>query len=86
MGDESHVRRLHAGNGEHHELTERALECFAEALADVGLDDQRLSATLEAYFRWGAVAMDAYPDTPDSVPAGLAVPHWSWDGPVASAG
>ena len=83
MGDESHVRRLHAGNGEHDELDARAIDCFDAALADAGLpDDQRLRATLSDYFRWGTAQMAAYPDSPDGVPSGLPLPHWSWGGPV----
>ncbi len=82
LGDESHVRRVHAGNGEHDELTERTVACFVVALADVGLDEPRLGSSLEAYFRWGAALMDGHPDTPDTVPDHLALPHWSWDGPV----
>lgn len=85
MADESHVRRLHAGNGEHHELTELTIDLFVVALDDVGIDDPRLRATLEAYFRWGAALMDEHPDTPDTVPDGLPLPHWSWDGPVATS-
>ena len=83
LGDHSHVLRLHAGNGEHHELDERAIACFDAALEDTGLaEDERLRATLSAYFRWGTVLMAAHPETPADVPAGLPLPHWSWDGPV----
>ena len=84
MGDHSHVLRLHAGNGEHDELDERAIACFAAALEDAALsDDERLRTTLLAYFSWGTALMAAHPDSPDDVPAGLGLPHWSWDGPVA---
>ncbi len=37
MGDESHVLRLHAGNGEHREMDERAQACFAQALDDAAV-------------------------------------------------
>jgi hemoglobin len=87
MGDHTHVLRLHAGNGEHVELDERAIACFVAAIDDAGLaGDARLAGTLEAYFRWGTALMAAHPDTPDDVPAGLELPHWSWDGPVTGAG
>ena len=83
MGDHSHVLRLHAGNGEHPELDERAIACFDAALGDADLpDDERLHATLRDYFRWGTALMATHPDTPDDVAPGLALPHWSWDGPV----
>jgi len=82
-GDHAEVLRLHSGNGEHDELDERAIACFDAALEDTGLaEDERLRATLSAYFRWGTVLMAAHPETPADVPAGLPLPHWSWDGPV----
>lgn len=83
MGDHSHVLRLHAGNGEHRELDERAIACFEAALGDAGLpDDERLHTTLRDYFRWGTALMATHPDTADDVAPGLPLPHWSWDGPV----
>ena len=44
MNDEADVLRMHAGNGEHRELDERAVACFDAALADVGLTDEPLRA------------------------------------------
>ncbi len=83
MGDESHVVRMHSGNGEHMEMDERAQACFAQALDDAGLpDDARLRSTLKAYFRWATEAMSAHPESADDVPAGLALARWSWEGPV----
>lgn len=83
MADHSHVLRLHAGNGEHHDLDERAVGCFAAALHDAGFgDDGPLHDTLLAYFRWGTDLMAAHPDTPDDVPDDHPLPHWSWDGPA----
>jgi hemoglobin len=38
LGDESSVVRMHSGNGAHEEMDRRAIACFDEALADVGLD------------------------------------------------
>jgi hemoglobin len=82
LGDESAVVRMHSGNGEHAEMDERAQTCFALALDDAGLpDDRRLRATLKAYFLWATGRMDAYPESMDDVPAGLEVGYWSWDGP-----
>ena len=82
MGDESGVVRLHSGNGEHHEMDERAQTCFAQALDDAGLpNDPRLRSTLVAYFRWATGAMAAYPESADDVPADLALAKWTWDGP-----
>jgi hemoglobin len=50
FGSESEVVRTHSGNGEHAEMDERAQVCFALALDDIGLEDDRLRATLKAYF------------------------------------
>ena len=83
MGDETHVRRLHAGNGEHTEMDRRAVECFAGALADTGLaDDERLRAVLVEWFTRATGVLASHPDTPDDVPSGLEVPRWTWDGPA----
>ena len=83
IADHSYVLRLHAGNGEHAEMDERAQVCFGLALDDAGLpDDERLRATLKAWFRWATAGMAAYPTSPQDVPAGLRLPVWSWDGPV----
>ncbi|GAA2009836.1 hypothetical protein JL107_17160 [Nakamurella flavida] len=50
---------------------------------DTGLaDDERLRRTLHDWFAWMTAAYAQHPDDPGDVPAGLAVPHWSWAGPV----
>ena len=83
LGDHSRVVRMHSGKGEHHEMDERAVACFAQAMDDARLpDDPELRATLGAWFRWGIGLMDAHPDSADDVPEGLALPRWSWEGPV----
>lgn len=84
FGDETSVVRLHSGNGEHREMDERAVACFDLALADTGLaDDERLRRTLHDYFARATVTtMNGYPESPDDVPDGMSVAHWSWDGPV----
>jgi hemoglobin len=82
IGDETSVVRMHAGNGEHHEMDERAQTCFAQALDDAQLpDDPRLRSTLKDYFRWATERMAEYPNSPDDVPIGLPLTHWNWDGP-----
>ena len=83
MGDQSHVLRLHSGNGEHHEMDRRAEACFARALDDAAIpDDPRLRGTLVDWFHWGVEVMDSHPATPDDVPDDLTLPRWSWEGPV----
>ncbi len=83
MGGESGVIRMHAGNGEHKEMDERAQTCFEMALDDAGLpDDPRLRASLKSYFQWAIQRMSGNPGSADSVPEGLVLAKWSWDGPV----
>ena len=92
MADESHVVRLHSGNGPHEEMDRRALEAFVLALDDAGVPDTeradgaRLRQVLTDYFAWGIGYMGQYHDSADDVPAGLPLPRWSWNGPVAPAG
>lgn len=82
LGDETFVLRMHAGNGEHPELDRRAVECFDVALTDVGIIADPLRSVLHDYFAWSTARMARHPDTPDTVPAGETLPHWSWDGPA----
>ncbi|HEY0240231.1 MAG TPA: group II truncated hemoglobin [Friedmanniella sp.] len=83
-GDESAVVRMHSGNGVHDDMDDRAVACFDQALRDVGIDRAgRLGTVLHDYFAWATrTTMTAYPDSPDDVPDGLGLPHWSWDGLV----
>ncbi|MBB2984909.1 group II truncated hemoglobin [Terracoccus luteus] len=81
LGDESSVVRAHSGNGEHPEMNERAVACFDLALVDAGLDGEPLRTALHDYFTWATTtSMYRFHVSADDVPAGLAVPHWSWDG------
>jgi hemoglobin len=81
-GDESFVVRMHSGEGEHEEMDARAIACFDQALADLGLDSNpTLRQVLHDYFAWATTtSMAQYPDSADEVPDGLPIPHWSWDG------
>jgi hemoglobin len=84
-GDESSVVRMHSGNGgPHEEMDQRAVACFDLALVDADLSaDERLRQTLHDYFAWSTnTSMNRYSMCKDDVPAGLAVPHWSWTGLV----
>jgi hemoglobin len=85
FGDESSVVRMHSGNGVHDHMDRRAIACFDEALADVGLtQDERLSRVLHDYFAWATTtSMGSYRESADDVPEGLSIPRWSWDGLVA---
>ena len=80
--------RLHSGNGEHDEMDRRAIACFDQALIDIGLEEEeRLRGALHDYFAWATTTtMAQYHESADDVPAGLRIPHWSWDGLVAPDG
>src|SRR5215469_14749884 len=86
-GDETTVVKIHSGNGEHNEMDRRAIACFDQALADVGLADD--GALRHDYFAWATTttmsryhqsADDVPNQSADDVPNGLSIPHWSWDG------
>ena len=84
-GDETTVVRMHSGNGPHEEMDRRAIACFDEALADVGITAQPLHDVLHDYFAWATTTtMSRYHHAARDVPDGLAIPRWSWDGLVSS--
>jgi hemoglobin len=87
-GDETSVVRLHSGNGPHEEMDRRAIECFDEALVDVGLArDDRLRQVVHDYFAWATTTtMARYHRSASDVPGGLTIPHWSWNGLVSATG
>jgi hemoglobin len=81
-GDETSVVRMHSGNGEHDEMDRRAIACFDQALADVGIaTDAPLWKVLHDYFAWATkTAMARFPKSAGEVPNGLTIPRWSWNG------
>jgi hemoglobin len=82
FGDESTVIRIHSGNGEHDEMDRRAIACFDQALADVGISgNDTLRQVLHDYFSWATqTTMSRYRHSADDVPEDLKIPHWSWNG------
>ncbi|MBV8715875.1 MAG: group II truncated hemoglobin [Chloroflexi bacterium] len=84
-GDETSVVRIHSGNGPHEEMDRRAIDCFDQAIIDVGLaNDEPLRQTLHAYFAWATTTtMARYHHSADDVPQGLQIPVWSWDGLIS---
>ena len=83
-GNETSVVQMHSGNGSHEEMDRRAIACFDQALADVGLtDDDPVRQVLHDYFGWATTRrMSRYHRSADDVPDDLQIPHWSWDGRV----
>lgn len=81
-GDHVEVVRLHSGDGEHDEMNERAVDCFAAALCEVGLDaDPETYQAVLDYWTWSTWhSMGEFDESADDVPADLPMPHWDWDG------
>jgi hemoglobin len=79
--DQSALLRMHAGNGDMSDLGRRFVACFVQAADDAGLPaDPEFRAALRAYMEWAVAEVLTYPGPADDVPAGLAVPRWSWHG------
>jgi hemoglobin len=80
--DETYVVRLHSGHGMHEDMDRRAVACFDQALADVGLAPaDPLRQVLHDYFAWVTTAsLTRYHRSADDVPERLPLPRWSWDG------
>lgn len=78
-GSEASVQRRHAGNGEHDEMNHRAIACFDGALADAGIDDERVRSVLHDYFVW-TTFNTMYRHSTEDIADNLAVTQWSWDG------
>ena len=74
MGDESHVVRLHSGNGPHDEMDRRAVDCFAAALTDAGVPEHLHERLLE-WFRAANTYVNHHFATSEQVPDGLPIPY-----------
>ena len=80
-GNESAVLAMHAGNGDMGDLGERFLDCFVRALDDAGLPTEpEFRDAMRAYMRWAVDNVQSYSDEDSVVAAGIAMPHWTWDG------
>ena len=82
-GDQSGLVLLHSGNGDMSDLGRRFADCFMLAADDASWpEDQEFRAAIRAYIE-SAVSEVALSHPHDSdIPAGLPIPHWSWDGPA----
>ena len=78
---QSGMLRIHAGTGADDDLGDRFVACFVQAADDADLPDQpEFRSALRAYMEWAVRQVHAYSPRGSSVPDGLVVPHWSWDG------
>jgi hemoglobin len=78
-GDESGVLLMHAGNGPMDDLGDRFVACFVAAMDDAGLpDDPEFRAALRDYMRWAVDNVLRYAPVDAAVPAGQAMPRWTW--------
>lgn len=85
-GEHADVVRMHSGDGEHDEMNVRAINCFAGALRDAGIDanPETYQAVLD-YWSWSTWnSMGEFNESVDDVPAVLPMPRWKWDGIVRS--
>jgi hemoglobin len=74
--------RLHHRDGAVEELNDRAVDCFADALDDTGLqDDEPLAEALLDWFTWLVWSTLSPPNEPAPGTRG-GIPKWSWDGLV----
>ena len=75
------MMEIHAGQGADDDLGNRFVECFLRAADDAGLpDDPEFRGALRSYMEWAVRDVLAYSAPEATVPAGMAVPRWSWDG------
>jgi hemoglobin len=81
MADESHVVRLHSGNGPHDDMDRRAVGCFAEALTDAGVPEAHHEALVD-WFRDANHQVNHRFASPDDVPDGLPMPVVGGSSPV----
>jgi hemoglobin len=80
-GDQTGVLRMHAGNGDVHDLGERFVRCFDLAAGDAGLPAApAFRAALHAYMAWAVGDVLAYPDEDAAIAPGAKMPRWGWDG------
>ena len=80
-GGQSAMLDVHAAQGAEDDLGTRFVACFVEAADDAGLpDDPEFRAGLRAYMEWAVAGVLAYSPQGSTVPPGLRVPRWGWNG------
>jgi len=72
---------IHARMQAEDDLGARFVECFLKAADDALLpDDPDFRAVLRSYMEWAVSEVMTYSPKDASVPVGLRVPRWSWEG------
>jgi hemoglobin len=88
-GSESHVQRLHAGEGDYAvEAGPRFVQCVVASFDEAGVpDDPRVRRAMTDYVTWAATGpFQAWGRSKDDVPDDLSLTHWDWDGRTTSGG
>jgi hemoglobin len=68
------------------DLGRRFVDCFVAAADDAGLpDDAEFRAALRAYMVWAVDQILVLGPRDTTVPPGLQMPRWSWDGLVTAS-
>ena len=79
--DHTGMLGIHANTDAQEDMGDRFVACFVAAMDDAGLpEDAELRAALRSYMEWATSEVMAYSPRDATVPAGLAMPHWSWEG------
>jgi hemoglobin len=82
FGGHSAMLRIHAGQEADEELGVRFVACFVQAADDAALpDDAEFRGGLRDYMKWAVGDVLSYSPSGSSVPTGLPIPRWGWDGP-----
>jgi hemoglobin len=80
-GGQTSVLVMHSGNGPIDDLGRRFVDCFVQAADDAGLpDDPEFRTALRDYMVWAVADVLEYAPVGSTVPVGVAIPRWSWDG------
>jgi hemoglobin len=74
---------IHAGTGADDEYAARFLACFDQAVDDAEFpSDLELRRVLHDYMAWATGEVNDYSPVGVSAPDNLAMPQWSWNGPI----
>jgi hemoglobin len=87
LGGHSAMLSIHASNDAEDDLTSRFVVCFDQAVDDAGLpEDPAVRQVLHDYMTWATRDVHQYSPRGSVVPRDVAMPRWSWGGPVSSVG